>query len=268
MKVIKNIKLYTYQYVPEENRGISLLIIHGLGEHIGRYKTLIDNLTKHGISVYAFDLPGHGKSPGKRGHIASFDEIIDYIDRYLDQMEGHRFILGHSLGGLLALRSAQELGEKITGCIASSPAILILQTAPVLQKIALLLDKIWPTLTLNNHIDVWALSRSKDIVKAYIDDPLVHDRISARLYGEFVKHVKTLWNKAHLSTTSILIQVGTEDKIVPPTKVDTLKEMWNGPVIVKKYNGAYHELYDDPYIGMVSINDIIDFIDKNINYQQ
>jgi len=264
MKGIKNIKLYTYQYIPEENRGISLLIIHGLGEHIGRYKNLINNLIKHGISVYAFDLPGHGKSPGKRGHIASFDEIIDYIDRYLDQMDGHRFVLGHSLGGLLALRSAQELGEKIAGCIASSPAILIPQTAPVLQKIALILDKIWPTLTLNNHIDVWALSRSKDIVKAYIDDPLVHDRISARLYGEFVRHVNILWSKAPSSTTSTLVQVGTEDKIVPPTKVHALKEMWNGPVTLKEYNGAYHELYDDPYIGIKATNDVVDFIDKTI----
>jgi len=264
MRRIKNVKLYTYQYAPETTKGISLLIIHGLGEHIGRYKNLIDNLTKHGISVYAFDLPGHGRSPGKRGHIASFDEVIDYINRYLDQMEGNRFILGHSLGGLLALRSAQELGDKIIGCIASSPSILIPETAPILQKIALILDKIWPTLTLNNHIDVRALSRSKDIVKAYIDDPLVHDRISARLYGEFVRHIGILWNKAPLSTTSILIQVGTEDKIVPPTKAHALKEMWNGPVTVKKYGGAYHELYDDPYIGMEAINDVIDFIDKNI----
>ncbi|NOZ92965.1 MAG: alpha/beta hydrolase [Dictyoglomi bacterium] len=264
MAQVKEVRLYTYQWKAETPIGVSVLIIHGLGEHAGRYKSLVKALNDNGIDVYSFDLPGHGKSPGKRGHIASFDALLDYIGRYLDKIGGTRFVLGHSLGGLIALRAAQEHEEKITGVIASSPAIYIKPVSPLLQKLAMILDKFLPTVTLSNQIDASALSRRKEEVEAYVKDPLVHDRISARLYGEMVRHIDILWKQAPNSNAPLLLQVGTEDKVVPPVRADELIETWKGPSTYKAYEGAFHELYEDPYIGTQAIADVVDFIRESV----
>ncbi len=259
---MKEIKLYTYQWKSPSPRGISLLIVHGLGEHAGRYNSLVKTLNDAGIDVYSFDLPGHGKSPGKRGHIASIDALLDYIGRYLEKLDGKRFILGHSLGGLIALRAAQEHEDLIEGVIASSPAIYIKKVNPLLQSIAMLLDRIFPSLTLSNQIDPRDISRSTGEVEEYKKDPLVHDRISARLYGEIVRHVKTLWEKVPLSSAPLLLQVGSDDAIVPPIRAGELAEKWQGEVTLKTYDGAYHELYEDPYIGEEARNYVVSFINR------
>jgi len=261
---VKEVKLYTYQWPSPSPIGVSVLIIHGLGEHAGRYTSIVKALNEKGIYVYSFDLPGHGKSPGKRGHISSFDALLDYIGRYLDKIEGQRFLLGHSLGGLIALRAAQEHEDKIRGVIASSPAIHIKKVSPILQSIAMLLDKVAPSITLSNQINAEDISRSDGEVREYVKDPLVHDRISARLYGEMVRHIDTLWEKAGESTAPLLMQVGTQDKIVPPHKAPEFVKTWKGTSTLKQYEGAYHELYDDPYIGKDAIDDVIDFIRESL----
>jgi alpha-beta hydrolase superfamily lysophospholipase len=264
MAKVREVKLYTYQWKAENPVGISVLIVHGLGEHAGRYKSLVKALNSEGIDVYSFDLPGHGKSPGKRGHIPSLDAVLDYIGRYLDKIEGMRFVLGHSLGGLIALRAAQEHEDKIKGVIASSPAIYIKKVNPILQFIASLLDKIAPGITLSNQINPKELSRSQEEIDAYVNDPLVHDRISARLYGEIVRHIDRLWQKAPTSDAPLLLQVGTEDKVVPPVRADELIHTWEGLSIYKAYEGAFHELYEDPYIGTQAVSDVLDFIRESV----
>ncbi len=257
---IRKIKLYTYQWKASHPVGASVLIIHGLGEHAGRYRSIVNTLNEYGIDVYSFDLPGHGKSPGKRGHIASFEKLFEYIGRYLESISGKKVILGHSLGGLIALRVAEEYPDTIEGIVASSPAIHIKKVNPLLQFIAMLLDKVIPSLTMSNQLNPKDISRSQEEVNAYINDPLVHDRISARLYGEMVRNVKYLWEKASHTKLPLLLQVGENDNIVPPHPAVEFARIWGGNARLIQYPGAYHELYEDPYIGKQAISDVLEFI--------
>lgn len=99
-----------------------VVLVHGLGEHSGRYGKLISMLNEAGFAVYTFDWPGHGKSPGKRGH-TSVEEAMEIIDSIIKELGEKPFLFGHSLGGLTVIRYAETRPDKIRGVVASSPAL-------------------------------------------------------------------------------------------------------------------------------------------------
>jgi alpha-beta hydrolase superfamily lysophospholipase len=235
---------------PERAR---LVIAHGLGEHSGRYVHLTQQLAQRGFSTWAFDLRGHGKSRGKRGHIQSFTQYLDDSARLIKQVRNNQpngipcFFLGHSLGGLIVLYFALRFPTLISGVVASSPALGMGVEVPILRKaLAKIMSSLWPGLTQSNQLDPAKLSHDRDIARAYEDDDLVHDRASARWYTEFLAAMETVHREASQLKIPILLQVAGDDHLVDSDATGRFfekLEVKDKTLLI--YDGLYHEIYNE-----------------------
>ena len=231
------------------NRGW-VVLVHGLGEHSGRYGKLIEMLNDAGFGVYTFDWPGHGKSPGKRGH-TSVEEAMEIIDSIIEELGEKPFLFGHSLGGLTVIRYAETRPDRIRGVVASSPALAKSPETPgFMVVLAKFLGRIAPGIVLSNGIKPDLLSRNPETVRAYVEDPLVHDRISAKLGRSIFINMELAHREAGRITVPILILVGTGDIITPPEGSRRLfEELKVGDKTLREFEGAYHEIFEDPEWG-------------------
>ncbi|WP_297466312.1 alpha/beta hydrolase [Thermococcus sp.] len=227
-----------------------VVLVHGLGEHSGRYGKLIGMLNEAGFAVYTFDWPGHGKSPGKRGH-ASIEETLEIIDSIIEEIGEKPFIFGHSLGGLTVIRYAETRPDRIRGVVASSPALAKSPETPgFMVALAKFLGKIAPGVTLSNGIRPELLSRNRDAVRRYVEDPLVHDRISAKLGRSIFVNMELAHLEADRIKVPVLLLVGTGDVITPPEGAKRLFDRLKvKDKTLKKFPGAYHEIFEDPEWG-------------------
>lgn len=227
-----------------------VVLVHGLGEHSGRYGRLIKMLNDAGFAVYTFDWPGHGKSKGKRGH-TTVEEAMGIIDEIIGEIGEKPFLFGHSLGGLTVLRYAETRPRKIKGVVASSPALAKSPETPgFMVALAKILGTIAPTLTLSNGIDPKFLSRNEEAVRKYIEDELVHDKISAALGKSLFGNMGKAHEEAGKIKVPILLLVGSADIITPPEGARKFFEKLNvEDKTLKKFEGAYHEIFEDPEWG-------------------
>ena len=229
----------------------NIIIIHGLGEHSGRYKEFASFFIKKNIGVFSFDLIGHGKSDGLKGHISNIKDFTDSIEEVLIEVR-RKFIntpiiiFGHSLGGCLALNYLIERKSKeITLAIISSAWI---ETKIKIPKYLLIIQKImhtlFPRVRLNNRLDVRDLSKDIKIVDKYKNDPLVHDRISLNLLSEINKTIKKIKNKNYNIEIPVLIIHGKKDKIISYKGSELIhKKIKNSKL--KLYDNVYHEPHND-----------------------
>ncbi len=197
-----------------------LVIIHGVGEHSGRYGNIIDELKKSGISIYSFDQRGHGHSGGKRGHIMSISDYTDDIGIFIKIIRGEHeklplVLLGHSMGGLIALKYALEDQENIKGLILSSPFLRIAVKVPGWKtSLGRLLSGILPGLSMPSGLDPNDISSDREVVKNYVDDPLVHSLVSARWFTETTAAREECIGRGGELKIPALITHGKADKIV------------------------------------------------------
>ncbi|ASJ13853.1 alpha/beta hydrolase [Thermococcus radiotolerans] len=224
-----------------------VVLVHGLGEHSGRYERLIRELNDAGFAVYTFDWPGHGKSPGKRGH-TSVEEAMEIIDGIIDEIGEKPFLFGHSLGGLTVIRYAETRPDRIRGVVASSPALAKSPETPdFMVALAKFLGRIAPSVTLSNGLKPELLSRNPEAVKRYVEDPLVHDRISAKLGRSIFENMELAHEEAGRIRVPTLLIVGTGDIITPPEgSRRLLEELAVEDKAIKEFEGAYHEIFEDP----------------------
>lgn len=224
-----------------------VILVHGLGEHSGRYQKLISLLNNEGFAVYTFDWPGHGKSTGKRGH-TTIQQGVNIIHDLINEIGEKPILFGHSMGGLTVIRYAELHPHTIKGVVASSPALATSTDISSFQiTLGIFLGSIFPSLTMSNKINPNDISRNKKAVKAYTADPLVHDRISGALVKSIFQHIKKALNDARNITVPLLILAGTDDVIVPITGARTFIKTVDIPEKeLKEFNGAYHEIFEDP----------------------
>jgi len=235
--------------VGEPNNGW-VVLVHGLGEHCGRYDDFMQLLADSGFSVYAFDWAGHGRSEGKQGH-ATVEDTFATIDDIIGDIGEKPFLFGHSLGGLTVIRYAERYPERARGVIASSP-MLARRSAVSRFSVALskLLGSIIPSLTVHNGIDPSDISRSEDAVQAYRDDPLVHHRTSVALAKSMFTHMDAAHRDAERVMVPVLLLAGTADVLVPPRGARRfMEELAVEDKQLKTFEGAYHEICDDPEWG-------------------
>lgn len=249
-----------YSFKKEKAKKGWVLLVHGLGEHIGRYEKFIDELSKRGFGVIGFDLPGHGRSSGKRGD-TSIEEVIKIINKLTEDIEKF-FIFGHSLGGLIAIRYTQENSERIKALIASAPA-LYLKTDVITEIFAKFFGKFFPSLTMDNRLNPQYLSRNKKAIEKYVKDPLVHRRISLRLGISMLKNIEIAHKKAEEISVPTLLLIPSEDKIVSP---QGSREFFNNIKIADKYliefPEGYHELFEDEEYSEKFYEQIYNFLFK------
>lgn len=233
----------------DEPRAI-LRIIHGLGEHGGRYQALAEFLVARGISIYALDLRGHGTSGGRRGHARSFHHLLDDLAGFTRETPAAgrpAFLLGHSLGGLIALRGIQEgRAGVLGGLILSAPALALVSRDAAWQRAAgALLSRLTPTLGLPNGIPPEHLSHDPEAVRAYVEDPLVHDRISPRLYVEMLSAMRAAARDAPDVILPVLLLAPGDDRVADARTSLAMADRFSGEVSVRSYPAFYHEPFHE-----------------------
>lgn len=244
--------LYGREWQPENNiRGV-ICLIHGLGEHSGRYLNMAQNLTRAGYVLLTYDQRGHGKSLGRRGHTPSYDTLLDDIDYFRRESLKRfpnmpTFLYGHSLGGNLVLNYVLRRRPKFTGVIVTSPWLKLVVEPPALLKMFVrFLNNLWPTFSLTNGLDLKALSRDLRVVDTYKDDPLVHNRISIRLFVSMDQAGCWALKNAAQFDLPLLLMHGGGDRI---TSTEATKEFAihvQKDCTLKIWQGLFHELHNEP----------------------
>ncbi len=234
--------------LPKATRQI--VIVHGLGEHAGRYQRTAEQLLALGCDVLAYDQYGHGESQGQRGHLASDDQLLEHLRSIWRASEPaaapvRRILLGHSLGGLLAAAAVARGVVQPDALVLSSPALAV-EMAGWQRAAVRWLPRFAPNLTLGNGLNADYLSHDRRIVEAYRGDPLVHDRICARL-GAFVattgEQVLRQAPKWHVPT--LLLYAG-EDRLVSPRGSDAFASIAPRSLVTsKRFEGLYHEIFNE-----------------------
>ena len=246
------INLFIQGWMPDSSIKAIFCLVHGLGEHGGRYSRLAQIFAEEKISLLTLDLHGHGKSGGVRGHISSYKVLMDDINILLKEAKNifkediPVFLYGHSMGGNLVLNYVLRENPNIKGLIVSAPW-LEMKTKPSFYKLFMgwAMSYVWPKFTQSNGIDKSQLTHCKNTNKEYIDDPLVHDRISAGLFMEVYRAGKWAMQHAEKLNIPTLLMHGTADQI---TSLDASKKFARtagSKCSFKALNDYYHEIHNE-----------------------
>ncbi len=246
------VKLFVHHH-PAVNLRAQAVLIHGFGEHSGRYHLLIESLARQGIAVTAYDHRGHGKSEGLYGHVDCFSDYESDLRRILEYARRREpakdcFLIAHSMGGLVALRYLMGRHTGISGAVISAPLIRLAIRPPTHKVlIAKIAATISPRLRLPNEIDPAVLSRDPEIGKAYAADALVGKLVSARWFIEALRAMEELRHCAAEVTLPLLVMHGTKDRLA---SVEATQELFAQLGSTDKelaiYDGFYHELFNEP----------------------
>lgn len=248
--------------VPEAKAAV--VLVHGLGEHCGRYDNIINRLAGEKISFYGLDHRGHGRSQGKRGHLEHFSYYLQDLKLVVDiarkQNPGLPLImLGHSMGGAIAGRYALDYSKDINALILSAPGIIPGSAPPAWQDLmARFLSKVAPATTFPNGLNADDLSHDPEVVKAYLNDPLVHNKISARWYTEFIAGGQELLRRASELTMPLLVIHGSGDKIVDISGSEQVfKAARSQDKEFKPFSGLYHEAMNEKQPEQAEVLDVV-----------
>jgi acylglycerol lipase len=245
--------IYYQNWLPEGGMKASVIAVHGLAEHSGRYLNLVNHLVPSGYGVHSFDFEGHGKSDGMRGYIRRFRDYTDTLETYtqiITKQHGHLplFLAGHSMGGLIALRFLLERQRDFTGAVLSGPLIRPKEHVPaIFATLVEILSIIFPKMRVHS-LEAQYVSRDPEVVKAYIDDPLVFNgKITSRLGSELAKTMSLIATKAGEITLPLLIVQGGADKLVDPQGTqEFFGKVQSADKTIAVYDGLYHEVFNEP----------------------
>lgn len=238
-----------------------LLIIHGMGEHSSRYDSVIEGLGSSFNRIVAFDLRGHGRSSGIRGHVDSFDDFLSDVGRVLRWMKesskGKKqnvFLYAHSMGSLIGLRFLQKFAgqfPELKAAVLSSPFLGIRLAVPKWKTLAAkVLVRTLDRLQLSNEINPSYISHDSRVVADYVKDRLVHNKCTPRLYFELLKAHEDVYKDAVIPIP-VLFLVPMADELVDAEKALSFIEDQLGKVsskkqfTVQKYPGFYHEAHHE-----------------------
>ena len=244
--------LFAREWRPERDvRGV-VCLVHGLGEHSGRYAHLALALTQAGYVLMTYDQRGHGKSLGQRGHTPSYERLLDDIDDFRQEClrrfpNSPLFLYGHSLGGNLVLNDCLRRQPEFKGVIATSPWLrLTVEPTALAKLLAFVLNKVWPTFSLSNGLDVHALSHDTCMVDSYKLDPLVHDRISVRMFTTVERAGLWAVENAAQFKLPLLLMHGGADRITSVDASANFAAQLEQGCTWKIWPGLFHELHNEP----------------------
>lgn len=232
-------------------RGV-IMLVHGIGEHSGRYSHWIEMFREENYSFLSLDLPGHGRSEGKRGKIRSFDVIHEMID-ILIKISRNTFpgiplyLYGHSMGGGMVLEYVLRFNPMIKAVIATSPWLkLSFEPSAIKAVAAMIAAKIIPGFVQASGLDTVYLSHDSSVIELYNNDPLVHDKISAGLFAAATKAAKfSLANASNLKIPALILH-GSDDMICSPEGSRKFAAATQRAEL-KIWDGGYHELHNEPF---------------------
>lgn len=230
-----------------------IVMVHGAMEHHRRYGWLIEMWRTSGFHIIMGDLPGQGMTTrSRRGHIDSFDEYLIEVKDWVQAAYAYDlpvFLLGHSMGGLIAIRLLQEEKMNLAGVILSSPCLGLVQTpSHFLNALSLGLNVIYPTLRMNSGLTVEMATRNEDVREADMNDTLYVTKVSIRWYRELVAAMKAAFDDmGKIQDVPMLVMQGGDDKIV---NKNVVREWFNGAPLsekrFKEWQKCYHEIFNEP----------------------
>lgn len=266
----KKLTIYYQCWLPEERPKAILLIAHGLAEHSGRYKNLAAYFVSRGYGVYALDHRGHGKSDGTRIYIDRFDDYVIDLRTFhglvrKENPETKVFLIGHSMGGTIAVAYSIEYQQDLTGLITSGASLIAAAAAPpLLLAMASIASALLPRAGVT-VLDASAISRNKSVVKAYENDPLVYrGKIPARTGAELARMWRGLPPQMPEIKLPVLILHGSSDRLASPQGSKLLYERVSSTdKTLKIYDGLYHEVFNEPEREQV-MRDVEQWLAKHI----
>lgn len=262
-------RLFRRGWLPKEPRRV-VVIVHGFGEHCGRYEDVAVWLAERGCAVHAYDHQGHGQSSGRRGHAERFEDLLDDLEGFLDVLaEEHpelpRVLIGHSMGGLVACALASTRDPDIDLLITSGAALAI---SPDLSRLkimlARLLGRLWPSLAMDAGLDVRGLSRDPEVIERYTADPLVHGRMSAGLAaGMLAATRRTAAEAGNVRVPALILHGGTDRLCLPAGSEAFYAGLPKDDVAgseLRTYPELMHEIFNEPERETV-LHDLMDWIE-------
>lgn len=261
-EVIRNTRNYYQYWSPLDDPKAGLLILHGLGEHCGRYMNLVNRFVPLGYAVYGYDHIGHGKSDGPRVYVERFQDYTGVLDVFLDMIREWQsnkpiFLIGHSMGGLIGALYLLENQGKLSGAVFSGPGIKVPDNiSGGIIFMGKILSLAIPKAGII-QLDAESISRDRAVVDAYRNDPLVYTgKITARLGAEMLKAMQHVTDNAKKIKLPVMIVQGGGDKLVDPSGAQMLYDSISSEdKSIKVYEGLYHEIFNEPEHEQV-LNDV------------
>jgi len=251
----RNVSLFRRTWHPESPRR-AIVVVHGFGEHSGRYETFAAWFANAGASVFSFDLRGHGRSGGPRGHVESMADFLNDLERFLevvrDETDGLPIsLVGHSMGGLIVAAFAVKRDPRVI-CIATSGALLASPAlSPAKALLARLVRSVMPRLAFEAGIDPRAISTIPEEVERYREDPLVHGRSSVSLVVELLEAARSVAGAGQRVERPMLLMHGALDTLCLPEGSDAFYRSLPAterdvPVAdLRIYSRSRHEIFND-----------------------
>jgi alpha-beta hydrolase superfamily lysophospholipase len=245
--------IYWKGWMPDDASGPKAVVqvIHGYAEHIDRYGNVVDELLPAGYAVFGTDHRGHGKSEGKRGHVMNFQEFIDDEKQFQRDVIRTKFsslpcfVLGHSMGSLIALNFVEQSAEGIRGLVLSGTGSLPGTDIPkILLAATRILSVLLPSIHVKSPLPPEFISRDPEVVRAYVNDPLVYNVITPRLAHEMNRYVVLGAENSGKIQIPVLIQLGSRDTAFSGQK-ELFEMIGAKDKTFKRYEGLKHEVYNE-----------------------
>lgn len=247
----------------------SAVVLHGWGDHAGRFAEVARQLAAQGLDVWALDQRGHGQSPGPRGHVDRFAQFLSDVAqvRKLAAAEspGPQFLVGHSFGGFVVLRYLETMPAGVAGAIAVTPFVDFARP-PARWKVTLarVIVDIAPTLPISTGLDYDHIAHDREQVEAFRADPLAHQRMTPRAYLETIRALAALRQEKDRITAPLLVLLAGDDRIVSTPAARDFARSLRGDVTVHEYPGMYHNVFYEPERPRV-FGDIANWIERRLS---
>lgn len=261
------LSIYRQSWLPADEVRAIVAIFHGLGEHSGRYAHVAESLVEAGFGVHTLDHRGHGKSDGKRAYLKSYDEFMGDLVQFRSIVESEHpgkplIVLGHSMGGNLAVGHVLDHQAGLAGLVLSGPALKVGDDFSAIQlKIFGVMGRLLPGVR-PQGLNADAISRDPAVVEAYVNDPLVFTgKITAGLGAALIKAMETFPSRYHELRLPVLLMHGTADQLA---NIEGTRELEatavDASVTSHYYDGLFHEIFNEPEQQQV-IGDLLTWLD-------